>query len=207
MANKVTTLIDVNTQDELYPRTKVTAVSDANGNSLDYLLDQKQDTVLSGTTDPASGTGSNGDVYIKYNSTGGTATLGEVATYNAVTIGNHGTAFPSAINVDLLWTNASPTSDFAEQTITSVDLSEYAYIIVQYALSKSYNQYRYLWTVLVDGYEHITFFPQYKNWNRSVKASTSSVYFSDCNVYNAYANTGSSVSNDYMIPLYIYGVR
>lgn len=133
--------------------------------------------------------------------------MGEVATYNAVTIGNHGTAFPSAINVDLLWTNASPTSDFASQTITSVDLSEYAYAIVQYALSKSYNQYRYLWTVLIDGYEHVTFFPQYKNWNRSVKVSTSSVYFSSCNVYNTYANTGSSISNDYMIPLYIYGVR
>lgn len=34
MANKVTTLIDVSTQDELYPRTKASAVSDADGNTL-----------------------------------------------------------------------------------------------------------------------------------------------------------------------------
>ena len=34
MANKVTTLIDVSTQDELYPRTKASAVSDNDGNSL-----------------------------------------------------------------------------------------------------------------------------------------------------------------------------
>ena len=34
MANKVTTLIDVNTQDELYPRTKASAVSDNDGNTL-----------------------------------------------------------------------------------------------------------------------------------------------------------------------------
>lgn len=34
MANKVTTLIDVSTQDELYPRTKTSAVSDSDGNTL-----------------------------------------------------------------------------------------------------------------------------------------------------------------------------
>lgn len=44
MANKVTTLIDVNTQDELYPRTKTSAISD--NNNVSILANVGTDTAL-----------------------------------------------------------------------------------------------------------------------------------------------------------------
>ena len=49
MANKVTTLIDVNTQDELYPRTKASAVSDDDGNSLGNIAVCNYTTLSSST--------------------------------------------------------------------------------------------------------------------------------------------------------------
>ena len=50
MASKVTTLFeDSAKQNALYPRTKVSAVSDGSGNGLDALLNGKQATLVSGT--------------------------------------------------------------------------------------------------------------------------------------------------------------
>lgn len=55
MANKVTTLIDVNTQDELYPRTKTGAVSDNDGNSLGNVAVCNYTTLSSGEFPPRVG--------------------------------------------------------------------------------------------------------------------------------------------------------
>ena len=50
MASKVTTLFeDSAKQNALYPRTKVSAISDNSSNSLQQLLDAKQATLVSGT--------------------------------------------------------------------------------------------------------------------------------------------------------------
>ena len=50
MASKVTTLFEDSAKtNALYPRTKVSAVSDGSGNGLDALLNGKQDTLVSGT--------------------------------------------------------------------------------------------------------------------------------------------------------------
>ena len=50
MGAKVTTLYEDSAKtNALYPRTKVSAVSDGSGNGLDALLNGKQDTLVSGT--------------------------------------------------------------------------------------------------------------------------------------------------------------
>lgn len=135
--------------------------------------------------------------------------LGGVKEGSGVSISADGTisASASALTLDLLWTNSAPSSNFVAQTVSSLDLSGYEYLIIQYALSKSYNQYKYAYVLIIDGYDNITFFPQYKNFTRSVKATTTSIAFTDCISYNSYGNSGSTVTNDYMIPLLIYGVK
>lgn len=59
MANKVTTLIDVSTQDELYPRTKASAVSDNNGNALGNLAVCNYTDTGSGSVQMTDANGSN----------------------------------------------------------------------------------------------------------------------------------------------------
>ena len=52
MANKVTTLIDSTTNDQLYPRTKASAVSDDNGNTLGNVAVYNAVTVLDNVQAP-----------------------------------------------------------------------------------------------------------------------------------------------------------
>ena len=102
--------------------------------------------------------------------------------------------------VDLLWTNASPTSEFAEQSL-DIDLSAYKIIyIITYGhvntQSESYTMF------LIDkntGYVFVGWYgAQYSE--RPVSITNSRVYFGN-------GKTGGAVNNNYLIPYRIYGVK
>ena len=89
MANKVTTLIDVSTQDELYPRTKASAVSDNDGNSLGNIAVWNALNVASGIETLKVGLDMdllwmNADPYAPFESQ--TINLGGVSSHSSVLI-------------------------------------------------------------------------------------------------------------------------
>lgn len=52
MANKITTLVDTTNNDQLYPRTKASAVSDDDGNALGNIAVYNAQTIISGVEAP-----------------------------------------------------------------------------------------------------------------------------------------------------------
>ena len=106
MAGQVTTLFsDSAKTNELYPRTKTSAVSDANNH-----------------------------------------TLGDLAVYNAITVGTGVNAVSVGLDMDLLWHNASPTSSSSGYSIQD-DLSDYKWFMFEvcpnYAESTYQNAIQY----------------------------------------------------------------
>lgn len=107
------------------------------------------------------------------------------------------------IDMDLLWTNSSPTSTFAAQTI-NVDMSDYKTIILVFQWSTGGGGYiNKVFTEQVDnGYAYGPRFDQYI-WDRRLCNKTlTSIEFGECRAYNF-----SSAVNNEMIPYKIYGIR
>lgn len=108
--------------------------------------------------------------------------------------------------IDLLWTNASPTSTFGAQTI-SMNLSEYTIFIVE-AYNPSYSSH-----VAVKGHETITHANNipYSNmangYTRKVTFSDSGIVFSG-GYWGTYGSGANNKTNDsYMIPQKIFGIK
>ena len=138
------------------------------------------------------------------------ADLGDLSHYNAQTITSGVDPLYLHLDMDLLWTNASPTSAFAAQTV-SLDLSEYSFIMIT---SKSYaiwaNNSGVLFntfaivpsSICITSGAHDTS----ASWVRPVTINSNSAVFGAAGIIN---NTGGTSSQDnYMnIPLQIYGIR
>lgn len=105
--------------------------------------------------------------------------------------------------VDLLWTNASPTSTFAAQVVP-IDLSGYAYCIISFHnFATSSGWYGVVAQECVIGEKNILQFVSPTNnraGNRAATVSTSGISFSAC-TYNDDTNNG------YCIPYKIFGVQ
>lgn len=102
--------------------------------------------------------------------------------------------------VDLLWENASPTSEFAGQAI-SIDLSAYKIIyITMFGHVNTQNEsYTMFFIDKNKGYVFVGWYgAQYSE--RSVTITNSGVYFGG-------GKTGGAVNNNYLIPYRIYGVK
>lgn len=120
--------------------------------------------------------------------------------------GATGTVVLDALDVgaaewDLLWTNASPLSSFASQTI-SLDLSEYSQVIVYAYFSTSWvyiastilcevGDKAYLSDVALDG----------TRYGRTFEATTSGIIFANSN------SSTTSPDNNSIIPHTIYGIK
>ena len=108
--------------------------------------------------------------------------------------------FPTS-KMDLLWANASPSSNFAAQTV-SLDLSRYAKVIVNYRWATS-DTSQYLGRTNIIGRSTIDDCCNPTNTAtqgvRTYTSSTTGISFLD-------AYTGSK-SNNIMIPLEIYGIK
>lgn len=179
MANKITTLYEDSAKTTaLYPRTKTSAVSDNDGN-----------------------------------------TLGEVAVYHAQDLASGVKGVDLHLDMDLLWTNASPTSAFAAQTI-SIDYSLYNFLFIVYeyandVMNRPYSDnYPLIGTCLIpvesdDPYKKYTLqlnYDRFKSRNLATNAEKSSIAFGNGLDVNSY-NNGYQTSTYIQIPLLIYGIK
>ena len=102
--------------------------------------------------------------------------------------------------VDLLWTNASPTSEFAEQSL-NIDMSAYKIIYIT-MFGHVNTQYESYTMFFIDKNIEYVFVGWYgaKYSERPVTITNSGVYFAN-------GKTGGAVNNNYLIPYRVYGVK
>lgn len=107
-----------------------------------------------------------------------------------------------ASSVTLLWSNASPTSNFAEQTILIDNIQNYNIVIVSYYTSTT-SQNLYGNAVLYrNAKDTVNYFTTIGSWvcQRSCSFVSSGISINNC--------TGvSDLKNDHLIPAEIYGIK
>ena len=103
---------------------------------------------------------------------------------------------------ELLWENKSPTSSFAEQTI-ALDLSEYIWLVIEYAYSTSVNKNRSA-VYYIDGTTDYTLAIASSTSN---KVGARSAFLSSDGVRFASATYSGDAGNTYVIPIRIFGVK
>ena len=136
----------------------------------------------------------------------GTEADAAVARTNlGVTLANLG-----GVSMKSLWTNASPTSNFAAQTI-SLNLSGYEYVLVRYLYSTDYQSLNQIAIVKVGGDAYLTFTGVASTniylSQRTISVGSDSVVFG-APVYKTYASTSKPTANNkYCIPVEIIGIR
>lgn len=131
--------------------------------------------------------------------------LGGVKQGSNVSIAADGTISASSggVDFDLLWTNASPTSSFAAQTI-SIDLSDY-YAVWIWFVWKGDEADAKLDCSCVVGHRSRSVMIYNSRCNRSFDVTSAGVVFDDG--YFASREGTMSKNNNYDIPLAIYGIK
>ena len=109
-----------------------------------------------------------------------------------------------------LWINASPTSDFAAQTI-SLNLGDYEYVLVRYLYSTDYQSQNQIAIVKVGKEAYLTFTGAVSTsiyvTQRTISVGSNSVAFG-APAYKTYASTSSPTTNNkYCIPVEIIGIK
>jgi len=136
--------------------------------------------------------------------------LGDLAEYNATTLSSGVDAVKVGVDMDLLWTNSSPTSNFAGQTV-ALDLSDYKLVLVYFKRTNSSDKYgSSLCHVGMasngmcppQGADATTMATRYYSVNSNGIAFENGVYSN-----HGGANTSSYVDNNGCIPYKIYGIR
>ena len=111
-------------------------------------------------------------------------------------------------NMTLLWTNGSPTSTFAAQSV-SIDGANYdCYVVVAHASTNTDATTFLPWTICYKEQEgHLIGLPNNKNGRRafSVNADGTSVTFKATEYCKSTYGT-SVTENQYIVPMYIYGM-
>ena len=103
----------------------------------------------------------------------------------------------------LLWTNPSPTSNFASQTITNIDTSSYGAFIVKYRRSTSSNDTDEFYqnkTVLFGHYICISM-EDTSTAIRNCSVQSNGIYFAST------LNLSHGTDNSEIIPIEIYGLK
>ena len=114
------------------------------------------------------------------------------------------------VSMKSLWTNASPTSDFAAQTIPLI-LNGYEYVLVRYLYSTNYQDTDQIAIVKVGREAYLTFTGTVSTniylSQRTISVGSDSVAFG-APVYKTYASTSSPTANNkYCIPVEIIGIK
>ena len=151
---------------------------------------------------------------------------GELALGTALSIANGGTGATNAagartnlgvtlanlggVSMKSLWTNASPTSNFAAQTIPLI-LNGYEYVLVRYLYSTNYQNYNQIAIVKVGRDAYLTFTGVASTniylSQRTISVDNVSVTFG-APVYKTYASTSNpTANNEYCIPVEIIGIK
>ena len=123
----------------------------------------------------------------------------------AATLANLG-----GVSMKSLWTNASPTSNFAAQTI-SLSLSGYEYVLVRYLYSTNYQDIDQIAIVKVGRDAYLTFAGAVSTSiylsQRTISVGSNSVTFG-APAYKTYASTSNPTTNNkYCIPVEIIGIK
>ena len=165
--------------------------TDANNISIQDALDGYVHVGTSAPTDPTT------KIWLDTDEPG----MSAVSSVN----GKTGTVVIDDIPMTLLWTNASPTSSFANQTIT-IDLSDYDAVLVKSKIVTDINGVFSQLFFKSSGYSYL-FFVYTHIFYRFLEISDSGIVFGHCNYLSNYGASGFSVGDNYAIPLQIYGVK
>lgn len=104
----------------------------------------------------------------------------------------------------LLWSNASPSSDFAAQTI-SLNLSGYDQIQIWFRPVASESDEFFAFAKV--GSRIRMAFPRYTIERRFVSVTTTGVEFYPAYYLTSYGGSSESLLNAYMVPVRIYGIK
>lgn len=132
--------------------------------------------------------------------------LGGVKIGSGISVASDGTISANYAGSEfvLLWTNASPTTDFGAQTI-SIDLSDYAAILVETNEHTS-NTNRTSNLMLVNGDTYYMHTDSSTFQFRLATVNTTGITFGQGNIVSTYGAAGT-VQNSRVIPEYIYGLK
>ena len=109
------------------------------------------------------------------------------------------------MKIDLLWTNPSPTSAFAAQTV-SLGLSEYEWLLINSRRSDGYDQY-VTYLIPVNGLTQIMSCGQLNvNPTASMMRGVTATSIG-CTFTTGYASGNSSSNTGWLIPYKIYGIK
>lgn len=111
------------------------------------------------------------------------------------------------LKMDLLWTNASPTSEFKNQTI-NLDLSNYKFVYIELRYyAYSYNYYPLLLNKI--NYERIPFasIDDARVIYRTFNVTDNGIIVGDALYIVNYGEQPTIMNNNIIIPYMIYGVR
>lgn len=104
----------------------------------------------------------------------------------------------------LIWENASPTSEFAEQTITA-NASGYSRFLTVFGVTNSLS--RYVTAIFEKGKWEMATVSTLRNYYRSIKISSTAIAFSDSLYYATYGNATETTDNTKLIPVAVYGIE
>lgn len=180
----------------------------------DVLIDLSNDTaeasdVAQGKTfhlkSGAQGTGTalgGTSIYDGYDSTGD--------LYNELFFGDVASGVDDvkvSFDMDLLWTNSSPSADFAPQTI-SLDLSEYKMVFIEYSSQIVAGLFVYSSDLYQkDGVTKQNGRGWHVNVMRTITVAESGIAFGEGYYFKTYNSYNGTTANSLLVPLKIYGIR
>ena len=111
------------------------------------------------------------------------------------------------LSMELLWENASPTSDFAKQTV-SLDLSEYDMVEISFNLQTGVLAISHQLQCKVDGGRVTATTPGTQRYHRrSTNVSKTGINFGDCSAYTYSSTVETTTTNGALIPVFVYGIK
>ena len=111
----------------------------------------------------------------------------------------------SFLNKTTVWTNSSPSSSFAGQTVNDLNLSGYSYCLVKFKFY--YSTSNYFWAIAKVGETTIVYGATYRNYQRTVELTSTSAIFSNCVYYGTYGTNSTQNSNNNIVPIQIIGIK
>ena len=116
----------------------------------------------------------------------------------------NGSGGGGGMNMELLWTNPSPTSSFAAQTVSIANLSDYKYLIIVVKATKSAGTYQS--QILFPSVRHRVVFNGSTLTYRDVDFVANGLDFLAARNQTTYGGS-TTQNNDLVIPVYIYGIK
>lgn len=114
--------------------------------------------------------------------------------------GGYGGGSSGGVQVDLLWTNPNPSSNFSAQTVV-IDLSDYDAVRITF-ISNMNSPVAYTQDADIDSYTHNLFAVSAApaRQSRQFTLSSTGIVFSN-------GATGSTSGSQYGVPIKIYGIK